>query len=140
MADPYIDLVAEYAGDAKKADGKYKDGALRALKSAAVRALAGKDASGFQTKSKGPGFAFHVKVVEISGDAKTTKCVVSGSIVGYPKAFVVSIGPNPTATATAQGSGDRVVADCIDAAVDDLVTRKLLPGARARFKQHGTNP
>jgi len=113
---------------------------VKAVTGAAMRVLGGSGGAGFQTRDKGPGFAFRLKVEEIALDAKTTKCVVSGSIVGYPKPFVVSIGANPTATATAQGSGDKVIADCIGGAAEDLVSRKLIPGARARFKQHGTNP
>ncbi|HUH83477.1 MAG TPA: hypothetical protein VLX85_02645 [Stellaceae bacterium] len=140
MTDPYVNLIAEYTSDAKKADGKYKDGALKAMTAAAVRVLGGRDGAGFQTKNKGPGFAFRLKVEEITLDQKTTKCVVSGAIAGFPKAFMVSIGPNPTATATVQGGGDRAIADCIDAASDDLVSRKLIPGARARYKAHGTDP
>jgi hypothetical protein len=140
MPDPYINLTTEYTSDAKNADGKYKEGAIKAMTTAAVRVLAGKDGAGFQTKNKGPGFTFRLKVEDIAVDAKSTKCVVSGSIVGFPKSFVVSIGVNPTATATAQGSGERVVAECIDAAAEDLVSRKLIPGAKSRFKAHGTNP
>jgi len=140
MADPYISLITEYTGDAKRAAAKYKEAAVKAVTAAAMRVLGGSDGAGFQTRDKGPGFAFRLKVDEIVVDAKTTKCVVSGSIVGYPKPFVVSIGANPAATAAAQGSNDRVIADCVDGAAEDLVSRKLIPGARARFKQHGTNP
>lgn len=140
MPDPYIDVVADYASDAKKANGKYKDAAIKAIKAAAERVVGGKDGSGFQIKTKGPGFTFRLKVEEITADAKSTRCVVSGNIVGYPKAFVVSIGANPTATATEQGTGERVLADCIDTAAEDLLVRKLIPGARSRFKAHGTDP
>jgi hypothetical protein len=140
MPDPYISLTTEYTGDAKKADPKHKEAAVKAMTAAAQRVLSGRDGAGFQTKTKGPGFAFRLKLEEIAADATGTKCVVSGSIVGFPKSFVVSIGPNPTATATAQGSGEGVIADAVDAAAEDLVSRKLIPGARTRFKQHGTNP
>jgi len=140
MPDPYIDLATDYTSDDKKADRKYKDAAIKAMTAAAVRVLGGKDGASFQTKSKGPGFTFRLKVDEIAVDAKSAKCTVSGSVVGYPKSFVVSVGANPTATATAQGTGDRVIADSVDAAVEDLVARKLIPGAKKRFKDHGTNP
>jgi hypothetical protein len=125
MPDIYVDIgPMTYNSDDKKAPKQFADKAKEAMKKAAERAV--KSASGFTTAKKGEGYTIRFKVTDVAVSPKGVACKVSGELIRYPKALMVSTGITGSGTVTGEAP-ERAVVDCVDSIVEDLVTKKIVP-------------
>jgi len=81
---------------------------------------------------KSKGYALRLSVAKVGVAGGSTTCSLSGEILRYPPTAtktrgkgeeMVSLGMSGTATAT--GTTDRAVLDCVEAIVEDLVPKSL---------------
>lgn len=121
MGDIYVDIGPM---DSSKAPKPYADKAKTAMQKAVEKAVKG--ASGFTTDKKGNGYNIRLKVAELKIDPKGVSCKLTGELVRYPKPEMVSTSLTGGAKADG-GKPDTLVTDCINAAVESMMTRAVIP-------------
>ena len=120
MGDIYVDIGPM---DISKAPKPYADKAKTAMQKTAEKAVKG--ASGFTTDKKGEGYTIRLKVAELKVEPKGVSCKLTGELVRYPKAEMVSTSLTGSASANG-GKPDALVTDCIEGAVEGMM-KKVIP-------------
>jgi hypothetical protein len=108
--------------DVSKAPKDYADTASKAMEAAASKAISGdRDLTG----KKGEGYTMRMKIAELQVDAGSATCQLSGELVRYPKAEMVSTSISSSAKADG-GKPDSLVKDCVAAAAEAMM-KKVIP-------------
>jgi len=128
MGDIYVDIGSM---DSSKAPKEYAEKAKTAMQRAVEKAV--KSASGFTTDKKGNGYTIRLKVAELKVEPKGVTCKLTGELVRYPKPEMVSTSLTGGAQADG-GKPDALVADCIDAAVDSMMKRAVIPAMKKQAR------
>jgi hypothetical protein len=139
MPDIYVDVgPMDYSKDPTKIAAKYATKAKQQMRDAAAKAIRG--AAGFTPDKVGSnpaGFSFDATLTEITfgtyqGQPSVT-CKVTGVLATYPKKEV--FGVNLTGNATVGGgTTDRDVEDCIKAAIEASIVKRVIPALKQRSK------
>jgi hypothetical protein len=81
---------------------------------------------------KAKGYAIRLSVAKVEIASPNTKCSLSGAIVRYPPTATLKRGhgeemvsTSMTGSATASGTTESSVLDCVEAIAEDLVTKSL---------------
>jgi hypothetical protein len=117
MADIYVDIGPMEVGKAPK---QYADKAKAAMQKGVESAFKG--ASGFTISKKGEGFTVRLKIAELKVEGGSCSCKLTGELLRYPKAEMVSTSLTGSAKADG-GKPDALVADCIDGAVEGMMKK-----------------
>ncbi len=122
MGDIYVEIGPM---DSSKAPKEHAEKAKAAMQKAVANAV--KNASGFTTSKKGSGYNIRLKIAELKVEPKGVACKLTGELLRYPKAEMVSTSLTGNAKVDGGGNPERNVADCIDAVVGDMMTRNVIP-------------
>ena len=81
---------------------------------------------------KPKGYTIRLKIAKIEKGGGNTKCMLSGSIVRYPKSSTAKRGEGEemvstsmTGNATATGTSDNSIWDCVEAIAEELATKSI---------------
>lgn len=120
MSDIYVDVGPM---EVSKAPKQYADKAKTAMQKTAEKAVKG--ASGFTTDKKGEGYTVRFKIAELKVEPKGASCKLTGELLRYPKAEMVSTSLTGSASAEG-GKPESLVNDCIEGAIEGMM-KKALP-------------
>ena len=129
MPDIYVDIGPM---DSSKAPKEYAAKVKGYMQEAAEKAV--KKAKGFTTSGKGEGFTIRLKVAELKVDAKSVSCKLSGELIRYPKAEMVSTGLTGNAKADG-GKPETLVKDCVESVVEDMMNKRVIPAMQKEARQ-----
>ena len=129
MPDIYVDIGPM---DSSKAPKEYAAKVKGYMQEAAEKAV--KKAKGFTTSGKGEGFTIRLKVAELTVDAKSVSCKLSGELIRYPKAEMVSTGLTGNAKADG-GKPETLVKDCVESVVEDMMNKRVIPAMQKEARQ-----
>jgi hypothetical protein len=118
MGNIYVDVGPM---DVSKAPKPYADRAKAAMRKGVADAVKG--VAGF-TVTKGEGYQIRLKVAELKIDGAQASCKLTGELVRYPKQEMVSTSL-AASTKASGGRPDALVADCIDGAVEGIMTKAI---------------
>lgn len=124
----YVDIGPMDAGKAPK---EHADKAKAAMRKAVEKAVRGDKE--LTADRKGEGYTVRLKVAELAVDPKGVSCKVTGELLRYPKAEMVSTSLTGSAKASG-GKADALVADCIDGVVEDMMKKRVIPAMKAQAR------
>ena len=128
MGSIYVDIGPM---DARKAPKEHADTAKSVLRKAVEQAVKGE--SELTTSKKGEGYTVRLKIAELTVDPKAVSCKITGELLRYPKPEVLSTSLTGSAKMSG-GKPDTLVPDCIDAVIEDMMKKRVIPTMKAQAR------